>query len=217
RVLNASVAGVTFRLPLFGVDACKRAACRARGGAADVWSELLQALLDPGKELLRLCWVFWRFGEVLDALSTRGRREEWGKHRAMLGLRVLREVGSPRFCVSQAPECARGLSRCSGTVEVLSSSWTPSLSGRVVVRLRERRQWDNDLAAVGLYVRNCETERLFLCCVVRRALVVVSPVVVCHGVGTVVVVVGVEVELCSVGVVCEACSLGNALPVWLTA
>ncbi|MQL96368.1 hypothetical protein Taro_029046 [Colocasia esculenta] len=28
----------------------------------------------------------------------------------------------------------------SGTIEVLSSSWTPSLSGRVVVRLRERRQ-----------------------------------------------------------------------------
>ncbi|MQL85140.1 hypothetical protein Taro_017665, partial [Colocasia esculenta] len=102
RVLNASVVGVAFRLPLFGVDACKRAACRARGGAADVWSvkatpeavairfgqtELLQALLDLGEELLRLCWVFWRFGEVLDALSTRGHREEWGKRRAMLGLR----------------------------------------------------------------------------------------------------------------------------------
>ncbi|MQL68722.1 hypothetical protein Taro_001022 [Colocasia esculenta] len=54
-------------------------------------------------------------------------------------------VGYPRFCVSQARECARALSRCSGTVEVLSSSWTPSLSGRVVVRLRERRQWDSDL------------------------------------------------------------------------
>ncbi|MQL71823.1 hypothetical protein Taro_004178 [Colocasia esculenta] len=49
-------------------------------------------------------------------------------------------IGSPRFCVSQAPVCAWGLSRYSDTVEVLSSSWTPSLSGRVVVRLRERRQ-----------------------------------------------------------------------------
>ncbi|MQL91085.1 hypothetical protein Taro_023690 [Colocasia esculenta] len=68
---------------------------------------------------------------------------------------------------------------------------------------------------VGPFVRDCETERLFLCCVVRRALVVVSPVVVCHGVGTVVVVVGerlsgVEVELCSVGVVC----LGDQLLSW---
>ncbi|MQL69149.1 hypothetical protein Taro_001459 [Colocasia esculenta] len=46
----------------------------------------------------------------------------------------------PRFCVSQARVCARGLSWYSGIVEVLSSSWTPSFSGRVVVRLRERRQ-----------------------------------------------------------------------------
>ncbi|MQL94008.1 hypothetical protein Taro_026657 [Colocasia esculenta] len=50
-------------------------------------------------------------------------------------------VGCPKFCVSQAPVCARGLSRYSGTDEVLLSSWTPSLSGRVVVRLRERRLW----------------------------------------------------------------------------
>ncbi|MQL71426.1 hypothetical protein Taro_003755 [Colocasia esculenta] len=92
---------------------------------------------------------------------------ERGRRRAIASLGVLREVyiavcallslvvrrlsrnassvGYPRFCVSQARECARGLSRCSGTVEVLSSSWTPSLSGRVVVRLRERRQWDSDL------------------------------------------------------------------------
>ncbi|MQL73964.1 hypothetical protein Taro_006320 [Colocasia esculenta] len=78
-----------------------RAACRARGGAADVWSgkatpeavaiRVFPSSARPGKELLRLCWVIWRFGEVLDELSTRGRREEWGKRRAMLGLCVLRE------------------------------------------------------------------------------------------------------------------------------
>ncbi|MQM23670.1 hypothetical protein Taro_056737 [Colocasia esculenta] len=44
-----------------------------------------------GKELLRLFGEIWRFGEVLDALSTRGRYEEWGKRRAMHGFRVLRE------------------------------------------------------------------------------------------------------------------------------
>ncbi|MQL96580.1 hypothetical protein Taro_029259, partial [Colocasia esculenta] len=60
-----------------------------------------------------------------------------------------------RFCVSHARECARGLSRCSGTVEVLSSSWTPSLSGRVVVRLRERRQWDSDLVYRWCRMRRC--------------------------------------------------------------
>ncbi|MQL82344.1 hypothetical protein Taro_014815 [Colocasia esculenta] len=27
-----------FRLPLFGVDVCMHAVCRARGGAADIWS-----------------------------------------------------------------------------------------------------------------------------------------------------------------------------------
>ncbi|MQL75479.1 hypothetical protein Taro_007848 [Colocasia esculenta] len=53
------------------------------------------------------------------------------------------------------------------------------------------------LREVGPFVRDCETERLFLCCVVR----------VCHDVGTIVVVVGerlsgVEVELCSVEVMC---------------
>ncbi|MQL75794.1 hypothetical protein Taro_008170, partial [Colocasia esculenta] len=95
RVLNASVAGVALRLPLFGVDACKRTVCRTRGGAADVWSgkatpeavaiRASASSARPGKELLRLCWAIWRFGEVLVTLSTRGRREEWGKRRAMLG------------------------------------------------------------------------------------------------------------------------------------
>ncbi|MQL96201.1 hypothetical protein Taro_028876 [Colocasia esculenta] len=44
-----------------------------------------------GKKLLRLYWAIWRFGRVLVVLSTRGRREEWGKRRAMHGLYVLRE------------------------------------------------------------------------------------------------------------------------------
>ncbi|MQM13476.1 hypothetical protein Taro_046401 [Colocasia esculenta] len=38
----------------------------------------------PGEELLR---AIRRSGTVFDALSTRGHREEWGKRRAMLGLR----------------------------------------------------------------------------------------------------------------------------------
>ncbi|MQL94211.1 hypothetical protein Taro_026870, partial [Colocasia esculenta] len=182
RVLNASVVGVVFKLPLFGVDVCMRAACHARSGAADVRSGKASSCRDqvatvssarPGEELLRLFGAIWRFSGVLVTLSTRGRCEEWGKRRAMRGFRVLREgrefylelvvciedpemvsglgflpdkasvfavatrsrqvdpygkrcidtretlcvVGSPRFCVSQARECARGLSRCSGTVE----------------------------------------------------------------------------------------------------
>ncbi|MQL89155.1 hypothetical protein Taro_021723 [Colocasia esculenta] len=50
-------------------------------------------------------------------------------------------LGAPGSEVSQARGSARGLSRYSGTVRVLSSSWTPSLSRRVAVRMRERRQW----------------------------------------------------------------------------
>ncbi|MQL82192.1 hypothetical protein Taro_014666 [Colocasia esculenta] len=102
-------------------------------------------------------------------------------------------VGSPRFCVSQAPVCALGLSWCNGTVKVLSSSWTPSLSGRVVVRLRERRQSDSDL----LWWFGWSPQFFGFTCVVERqldltscVLAVVLPVKVCHGVGTVVIVVG---------------------------
>ncbi|MQM22532.1 hypothetical protein Taro_055585 [Colocasia esculenta] len=79
---------------------------------------------------------------MVTAVATRSRQVD----PALLSLVVRRlfqntcSVGCPRFCVSQARECAQGLSRCSGTVEVLSSSWTPSLSGKVVVRLRERRE-----------------------------------------------------------------------------
>ncbi|MQL80319.1 hypothetical protein Taro_012765 [Colocasia esculenta] len=43
-----------------------------------------------GEELLR---AIRRSGVVFDALSTRGRREEWGKRRAMHGLRVLHGAG----------------------------------------------------------------------------------------------------------------------------
>ncbi|MQM09344.1 hypothetical protein Taro_042210 [Colocasia esculenta] len=119
--------------------------------------ELSKALLDQGRSC---CGRF----DVPAWCSSRSRREDVarsggnaapcmdcaffvkGNANDALALVALSErVRSLRFCVSQAPVCARGLSRCSGTVEVLSSSWTPSLSGRVVVRLRERRQWDSDL------------------------------------------------------------------------
>ncbi|MQL88503.1 hypothetical protein Taro_021066, partial [Colocasia esculenta] len=77
RVLNTSVAGVAFRLPLFGVDACMRAACRAQGGAADVWSGLAE------QSFPKLCStkegavaaLIGRFG-VLARFSTRSQRED---------------------------------------------------------------------------------------------------------------------------------------------
>ncbi|MQL78096.1 hypothetical protein Taro_010517 [Colocasia esculenta] len=50
-----------------------------------------EALLDPGEELLRLCWEIWRFSGVLVALSTRGRCMERGRRRAIASLSVLRE------------------------------------------------------------------------------------------------------------------------------
>ncbi|MQL71427.1 hypothetical protein Taro_003754 [Colocasia esculenta] len=86
--MNALVSGVAFRLSLFGADVCMCAACRAWSGAADVWRE---ALLDPGEELLRLCWAIGRFSGVLVALSTRGRCMERGRRRAIASLGVLRE------------------------------------------------------------------------------------------------------------------------------
>ncbi|MQM05499.1 hypothetical protein Taro_038314, partial [Colocasia esculenta] len=95
RVLNASVARVAFRLPLFGADVCMCTACRAWSGVADVWvvwpNRAGEALLDPGEELLWLFGAIWRFGGVLVALSTRGRCMERGKRRAVAGLGVLRE------------------------------------------------------------------------------------------------------------------------------
>ncbi|MQL68990.1 hypothetical protein Taro_001264 [Colocasia esculenta] len=127
RVLNASVVWVAFRLPLFGVDVCMRAACRARGGAANVRSgkAMLEAVViwsrQLGEELLWLFRVIWCFCGVLVALSTGECCMERGRRHAVAGLSVLRGVGSPRFCVSQARECARGLSQCSGTVEVLNN------------------------------------------------------------------------------------------------
>ncbi|MQL69986.1 hypothetical protein Taro_002272, partial [Colocasia esculenta] len=53
---------------------------------------LSQASLDPGEELLRLCWAIWHFGGVLIALSTRGRRMERGRRRAIV--RPVVPVGS---------------------------------------------------------------------------------------------------------------------------
>ncbi|MQL85042.1 hypothetical protein Taro_017557 [Colocasia esculenta] len=77
-------------------------------------------------------------------------------------------VGYPRFFVSQARVFVV-LGVCPGTCVVLSRSVSSVLDTltpvfELYVRLRERRQWDT---AVGPFVRDCETERLFLCCVVR--------------------------------------------------
>ncbi|MQL73391.1 hypothetical protein Taro_005745 [Colocasia esculenta] len=94
-------------------------------------------------------------------------------------------VGYPRFFVSQA--------RVFVVLGVLSRYWCCTVEVCVIflntltpefelyVRLRERRQWGSDfpefvlvsLSApakdyrVGPFVRDCEAERLFLCCVIR--------------------------------------------------
>ncbi|MQL70267.1 hypothetical protein Taro_002579, partial [Colocasia esculenta] len=57
-----------------------------------VWpNRVSQALVDPREELLWLFGAIWRFGEVLVALSTRGRCMERGRRRVVAGLRVLRK------------------------------------------------------------------------------------------------------------------------------
>ncbi|MQM20480.1 hypothetical protein Taro_053501 [Colocasia esculenta] len=123
-VLDASVVGVAFRLPLFGVNVCMRAACCARNGAADV-----------------------RSGKASpEAVAIRSRQ-----HVNVLGV-----------CPGTGVYC-RGLVVFLDTLTLVLS--------------------------IGPFVRDCETERLFLCCVVRCVLVVVLRFEVCHGVGTVVVVV----------------------------
>ncbi|MQL75668.1 hypothetical protein Taro_008049, partial [Colocasia esculenta] len=81
-------------------------------------------------------------------------------------------VGYPRFFVSQA--------RVFVVLGVLSRYWCCTVEVCVVfldtltpefelyVRLRERRQWAaTSQTAVGPFVRDCEAERLFFCCVVR--------------------------------------------------
>ncbi|MQM10997.1 hypothetical protein Taro_043894, partial [Colocasia esculenta] len=110
------------------------------------------------------------------------------------------EVGCPKFCVSQARVFVV-LGVYLGTCVVPPRSMSSVLDTltpvfELYVRLRERRQWDNDLElrpeslkvpgmglqVVGPFVRDCETE--------SGLLVVVLPAEVCPGVGTVVVVVG---------------------------
>ncbi|MQL98689.1 hypothetical protein Taro_031403 [Colocasia esculenta] len=123
------------------------------------------------------------------------------------------QLGAPGSEVSQARECARGLSQYSGTVEVLSSSWTPSLLGRVVVQLRERWQWDSDLLwwfgwSPQFFGFTCVVERqLDPTSVTARLRVVVLCVEVCHGVGTVVIVVS-ERRLTAFGLI------GCGVPSW---
>ncbi|MQL95310.1 hypothetical protein Taro_027970 [Colocasia esculenta] len=108
-------------------------------------TELSQALLDQGRSC---CRSVGRFG-ISAEFSSRSRREDVARSgenaTPYVDCVFFVKLGAPGSEESQARECARGLSRYSGTVEVLSSSWTPSLSGRVVVQLRERRQWDSDL------------------------------------------------------------------------
>ncbi|MQL85721.1 hypothetical protein Taro_018251, partial [Colocasia esculenta] len=113
-------------------------------------TELSQALRDPGGELLQLCWAIWHFGGVLIALSTRGCREEWGKHHAILGLRVLREGGAlaPVKLYEHVAHVVGGW-----------ITWAPQ------VPRRARHVSVLGACPVGPYVRDCETERWWHSCI----------------------------------------------------
>ncbi|MQM21914.1 hypothetical protein Taro_054961 [Colocasia esculenta] len=177
HVLIATLGDVAFRLPLFWLVVCMRAACRALDGCADVdrqiatgshvatksrrcdtsrsqpscvfkkpWqNRAFTSSARPGEVLLVGFWAIRARGPRLVVFSPRGSRVEREKRRVIAVWVFFIKLRAPGSKVSQARGSARGLSRYSGTVRVLSSSWTPSLSGRVAVRLRERRQWDSDL------------------------------------------------------------------------
>ncbi|MQL89461.1 hypothetical protein Taro_022039 [Colocasia esculenta] len=129
HVVNTTALGVAFLLPPLSIEVCIRAKCRALGGlltsgvgrrqsptsrsSRDIGQrrvlnrcavfknpgriELPQALLDQGGSC---CEVSWRF-KVLEVRGACSRRVEWGKRRAISGLRVLREgrVFLPRLIV----------------------------------------------------------------------------------------------------------------------
>ncbi|MQL74115.1 hypothetical protein Taro_006468 [Colocasia esculenta] len=91
-------------------------------------------------------WVAFRlplFGVdvcMRSVCRARGGAADVRSGKAMLEAVAIRTAfGSPRFCVSQARECARGLSRCSGTVEFLGFTCVVELQldfSSVIARLR---------------------------------------------------------------------------------
>ncbi|MQL87684.1 hypothetical protein Taro_020235 [Colocasia esculenta] len=150
---NATAHGIVFMAPLVLVDVCMCAACRALGKHAGVsklkatveyvafraqfdefsprgryveWRKrragiVLRVLHEGSKEFGVIRMMDFGLGFVPAKATTLGIATK-SRHRDM----SCSEVGSPRFCVSQARECS-GLVPVLGTDEVLSSSWTPSL------------------------------------------------------------------------------------------
>ncbi|MQM14434.1 hypothetical protein Taro_047365 [Colocasia esculenta] len=117
---------------------------------------------------------------VFDALSTRGRREEWGKCHAMHGLCVLREVSEiPPYLIAvvslENPEMILGLGfspekATNLAVMTRSRQADPSRQGHMVTDDRQDYEWqpwfDGAYSGiplklgppVGSYVRDYETE-----------------------------------------------------------
>ncbi|MQL96969.1 hypothetical protein Taro_029648 [Colocasia esculenta] len=171
RVLNATALVVTFLLPPLSGDVCMHATCRAFGGL--LTSELSQALLDQGEllrgssrrfEVLEVCSLredaVWSGGNAegspVSAFFVKVEPVHLSRSRSVLLTsvvvrRLIRNaslVGYPRFFVSQA-RVSVVLGVCPGTCVVPSRSVLSVLDTltsvfELYVRLRERRQWDND-------------------------------------------------------------------------
>ncbi|MQL89673.1 hypothetical protein Taro_022237, partial [Colocasia esculenta] len=199
-VLNAKALVVAFLLPLLSGDVCIHAKCRALGGL--LTSGLRRRRSARPREAAAR--VFWRF-EVLVEFSARSLREDvvWsgGNAERTPIFAFFAKCGTVEVCVvfldtltpmfelyvrlrerrqwsSDFPELV--FSR-------LCQAWTCSCmsAGVVLVALHSCLTCSHG-AAVGPFVRDCETERLFLCCVVRLRF---DPFEVCPGVGTVVTAV----------------------------
>ncbi|MQM02169.1 hypothetical protein Taro_034933 [Colocasia esculenta] len=174
-----------------------RAACHARSEATDVRSGkatpeavAIWSRRPNCRDKVSCRTISWRCDQKAVMASVAIATEGFALH--AFGVLVIRLslfivhgfVGSPRFCVSQAHECARGWSRCSGTIEVLLwwFGWSPQFFGfTCVVELQL------DLTSMTARLR-------------------VLPVEMLHGVGTVVVVIS-EQRLTSCGLTgtCTLC------------
>ncbi|MQL89032.1 hypothetical protein Taro_021599 [Colocasia esculenta] len=196
RVLNATALAVAFLLPPLSVDVCMRTKCHALGG-----------LLTSGGELL------WGFSGWLDVQEVRGacsRREDvvrsggthldlmFGSYATTLGVALLtRQLGASRSDFKRAISKGRVLMVTKDPVAQGRASALVMLMERIVHELGKYYVVN---VLFGPFVRDCETERLFLCCVVRSRF---DPFEVCPGVGTVVT----AVVACGVPVPC----VGNGL------
>ncbi|MQM22762.1 hypothetical protein Taro_055820, partial [Colocasia esculenta] len=143
---------VTFRLPLFGGPRLHGCCVSRTGQSADVGLGKATAHEVAMEWLSR---AIQHFGVVFDVFSPRGRRAEWGKHRAFVLFaessvvvrRLFRNTSAvkySRFYVSQARVFVV-LGVCPGTCVVPSRSMSSVLDTltpmfELYIRLRERRQ-----------------------------------------------------------------------------